>query len=174
MDVDGESVITPYGTLVNTLVISAEYNADLTSNTVEVSLPYQIPNCYAIEVEHFSMVDDGTPLAPFPNGTILVLRSDNLCSGMSKNRFFMSQTNDLRAFQMDIYNNVLGWTCAGRKNSTSDLYPLGLPQRHRKCYFDAEQMVQRFRLNIDNINTSLKPHTTPFTLQIILTLYSRA
>jgi hypothetical protein len=173
MDVDGGNIYAQYDSVVNTLVISAKFTGDLASNTVEVSLPYQIPKCYALQVEHFSMVDDGTPLPINPNGDLLILRSANLCSGQGKNRYFMSQTDDLRAFQMDTYTNVLAWTVSGRKNTTVDFYPLGLPQSNRKIFLDAEQAVQRFQLNIDNINGTIHPHTTSYTLQVVMTLYSR-
>lgn len=178
MDVDGGSIsniFSNYGndSVVNTLVISAKFTTDLASNTVEVSLPYQIPHCYAVEVEHFSMVDDGTPLPINPNGDLLILRSSNLASGSGKNRYFMSQTDDSRAFSLDIYNNVLAWCVSGRKNTTVDFYPLGLPQQHRKIFLEAEQMLQRFQLNIDNINGTIHPHTTPYTLQVVMKVYSR-
>jgi hypothetical protein len=175
MDVDGTNTELSTGdTVVNTIIIESGFTSDLSSNTLEVSLPMQIPKCFGVLVEHFSMVDDGTPLSPNPNGTLLILRSPELCSSAVQHPFYMAQTTNTRLISPDIYNNTLGWTVAGRKNSTTDLYPLGLPQNHRVIYMSGEQSIQRFRLNIDNINMTLNPHTSQYTLQLVLKIYSRA
>lgn len=172
MDIETTPSFQRFEEKAHTFVISAKFSADLTNNRLWIEIPYQIPNCVALKVEHFAMVDDGTPEPISVDGGLLVLISSLADHIGEKNRYIMAETTDQHQIRTDIYNNVIAWTSSGRRMA-GGYYPIGMPQRHPKLYFASAQMIQVFSLSLNNVAQSLQPHTTPYTMEIVLTLFSQ-
>lgn len=156
----------------NTVVVSAKFTAQLSANAVQITLPQQIPKCFAVRVQHFSIIDDGTPQPITLNGNILLLRS-SLCTNNSKSAFYTATSNDQQLLQATEDNTILAWCVNGRKSTTADLYPLGLPQNNHLQFFESDTAVQRFFLEINNITSTMQPHTSSFVMEVVMDIYSR-
>lgn len=150
---------------------SHKFSMDLPNqnNTVFAELPVQVENLTGFKVTHFALVDDNSlePLVSF--GNLMVLRSNSL-GNLVKNQFIIADTENTSTPSGKIQSSVIAVGTQSRRNG-ANVFNSCPPLNCKRQDLTHPCALKGFDLTINNLGGTLQPHTSRYTLELVIELY---